>query len=124
MKDQLTVLDAKSLSFSMAASIVTTLLQLASIKWPGAPTDFWWALAIATVVGAFIVGCQWPVPKPGAKRATKARADVGWWGRSGRDGFGLVGMGVLNVLLVTAAVLGVGSAVESEPVTATMQSSP
>lgn len=116
------VLSGDTLSFSVAATVVTTLLQLASIEWPGAPTDFWWALWVSGAVGGFIAIYQWPKPDAAAAQPSSTGSDRGfsalWWNKGGRTTFGAVGMGLLNVLLVTAAVLGVGSAVESEPVTA------
>jgi hypothetical protein len=102
---------------------------LASIEWPGAPTDFWWALWTSAVVGGFIGIYQWPRPEMGSTSAgSNPRAGRGfreiWWERGGRAAFGALGVGCLNILLVTAAVLGVGSAVESEPVTTPAVSSP
>lgn len=119
---QAEVLTADSLSFSIAASIVTTLLQLANIQWAGAPTDFWWALGTSSVVGLFIVAYQWPKPVINGEDVVKPkgwwrRAKWCWWEGGLRRGFGALGVGLLNILLVTAAVLGVGSAVEGEAVT-------
>ncbi|MGB3186403.1 MAG: hypothetical protein WBG36_15325 [Ornithinimicrobium sp.] len=113
------VLTAETLSFSIAASIVSTLLQLANIQWAGAPTDFWWALATSAIVGLFIVAYQWPEPpatKPKRDPSERGFFGMWWWDRGFRTAFGAVGVGLLNILLVTAAVLGVGSAVEGEAV--------
>lgn len=115
------VLTTETLSFSIAASIVTTLLQLANIQWAGAPTDFWWALGTSGFVGFFILAYQWP--EPPADKTERIASDRGflgewWWERGVRTAFGGLGVGLLNILLVTAAVLGVGSAVEGEAVVA------
>lgn len=113
------VLTAETLSFSIAASIVSTLLQLANIQWAGAPTDFWWALATSGIVGLFIVAYQWPEPPADkAEPVASLRGFFGkwWWDKGVRTVFGALGVGLLNILLVTAAVLGVGSAVEGEAV--------
>lgn len=112
------VLTAETLSFSIAASIVSTLLQLANIQWPGAPTDFLWALGTSAGVGLFIVLYQWPEPPNASQHAASGKWWLArwWWDKGGRTVFGALGVGVLNILLVTAAVLGVGSAVEGTAV--------
>lgn len=104
------VLSKDSLSFTIAATVVTTLLQLASINWPSAPTSFWWALSVSAALGVFILVVQFPRPEE------RQRAGRSLWWDTVQPAIGYVGIGVLNILIVTAAVLGVGSAVEEIPV--------
>lgn len=84
-----------SLTFPGATAVCTTLLLLVGRFREGAATSVWWALIVCTLVGAVIIALGMPKQNRG----------------------GHIAVGVINILLLTASVLGIGSLASDSTVT-------
>jgi hypothetical protein len=91
-------LSPTSLTFPVAASVCAALLGLANRFQAGAATNPVWALMVSLVIGAFIIWQGWPMSGDARTKGIH------------------VAIGLLNVLLLTATVLGVTAVATGESI--------